>query len=73
MDRGGVVDREHVGAGVDCEHQFGAAEDDRLHLLLCEIGDERLELALAVADNAACTQFLINDPVDLPQRFAGSS
>ena len=34
VDRGGVVDRKDVGAHVDGEHQLGAGEHDRLHLLL---------------------------------------
>ena len=53
VDRGGVVDREDVGADVDGKHQLGAAEDDRLDLLLGKVGDQGLQLALAVADDAA--------------------
>ena len=64
MDRGRVVDRQHVGADVDREHQLGAAEDDRLDLLLGKLGDQRLELALAVADDAAGGELLEDDPVD---------
>ena len=69
MDRGGVVDRQDVGADVDGEHQFGAAEDDRLDLALAELGDQRLELALAVADDAAGGELLEDDPVDFVDPF----
>ena len=65
VDRGRVVDRKHVGADVDRQHQLGAAEDDRLDLLLGELGDQGLELALAVADDAAGGEFLEDDAVDL--------
>ena len=65
VDRGRVVDRDDVGADVDREHQLGAAEHHRLDLLLGKLGDQRLELALAVADDAAGGQLLEDDPVDL--------
>ena len=55
----------HIGADVDRQHQLGAAEHDRLDLLLGELGDQRLQLALAVADDAAGGQLLVDDPVDL--------
>ena len=52
--RGGVVDREDVGADVDRQHQLGAAEDDSAGTSrLGEFGDQSLELALAVPDDAA--------------------
>ena len=65
MDGGRVVDRQDVGAGVDGEHQLGAAEDDRLHLLLGQLGDQSLQLALAVADDAAGGELFVDDAVDL--------
>ena len=70
VDRGRVVDRDDVGADIDREHQLGAAQHHRLDLLLGELGDQRLELALAVADDPPDGELLEDDPVDLlhPQR-----
>ncbi len=64
MDGGGVVDRQDVGADVDRQHQLGAAENHRLDLLLGELGDQRLQLALAVADDLPAREFLEDDAVD---------
>ena len=65
MERGGVVHRQDVGAGIDRQHQFGAAKDDRLDLLLAKLGDQRLELALAVADHAPGGELVVDDAIDL--------
>jgi len=64
VERGRVVDRNDVRPDIDSEYQFGAAEHDCLHLLLGEIGNQRLQLALAVADDPACGQLFENDSVD---------
>ena len=58
MERGRVVDRKNVGADVYGQPQLGAAKHDRLYLLLAELGDQRPQLALAVADDASGGQLL---------------
>jgi hypothetical protein len=65
VDRGGVVHRKHVGAHVHGKHQLGTAEHDRLDLLLGKLGDQRLQLPLAVAHHPSGGQLLEDDPVDL--------
>ena len=69
MNRGRVVNGKDVCLGVDGEDQLGAAEHDRLHLLLGKLRDQRLQLALAVADDAAGGELLVDDPVDLGSRL----
>ena len=73
VDCGRVVDWNDVRADVDCKHQLGAAEDHGLDPLLGELGDQGLELALAVADDPAGGELLEDDPVDLARSTARRS
>src|SRR6185369_10078970 len=74
MDRGRIIDRDHVGPDIHREDEFSTAENNSLNLLLREFGDQGLELALAVANDPAHSQLLEDDPVDLvhPAGFDGN-
>src|SRR5437667_8363597 len=64
VDPGRIVDGKDVGAHVHRKHQLGAPEHYRLDALFGELRDERLELALAVTDDAAGGELFEDDPVD---------
>ena len=65
MDLGRVVDGKDVGPGVDRKHQLGAAEHDGIDPAFRKLGDQGLELALAVADDLSSGELLEDDAVDL--------
>ena len=64
MYGGGIVDWQDVGSRVDGQYKLSAAQHDRLDLLLGELGDQALQLALAVADDAAGGELFVDDAVN---------
>ena len=64
MDFRPVEDRQDVGLGVDEQVELGAGQHDRLGPVLGEVGDDRLQLALALAADPAEHRLVIDDAVD---------
>ena len=64
VDIGGVVDREHVGVGIDDEFEFGAGEHDGFRPFFFLHRNDGLERAFGIACDPAEHEFLVNDPVD---------